>query len=510
MKMFKYISLQIIVLSLGSLSARAQQVTQPKSFDEFYKKDSVALTKGTFNIYRIDQQYFMEIPDQLLERDILITMSASKGTANYVSPESGTIYLRKSAKQKIEVYKNMVLTVSADTSDYCMMSAIEKSGLIPVYKSYSIVARGEKKHSSIIDITSELNGSTGLFDVQKFNGLNAPDPQRSKVLGCKMIDGGAVFQVKRVQTSSYTNGQSGEQEESVSSFVLDFVFQLLPEHDVKLKENHPTFGFNTIERQEYDSKKYRSFQRKYLQRWNLEASKADAKKQKAEKAVAPLHPIQIYVDPNTPAAFRHTVKNAVGAWAEVFEAAGWKDVFVFTDEPSLSYKKIVFDWRLAYNENGFDLVSDPVSGEILSARVHFMDASAVNEMYKYFVACGTLDERIRSNPADLELRKEILTRQLIYELGCILGLKKNTQVLSAYSPTQVRSKAWVSKNGFVPSIMGGVVFNYLAQLEDHLDMDDLISKIGIYDYEAIDYAYGDRSKGTSLKAAYYVPLSRAR
>lgn len=485
------------------LGVYAQQQTDPKPYEKFYKKDSVTLIQGAFNTYQIDSKYFLEIPESALERDILITISSVKGTTNYTSPASGTIYMKKGPKNRIEVFKNMVLTVLADSSDYCMMNAIEKSGLIPPFRSFPIVAYGPEKSSYIIELTSELNSARGLFDVHEYSMLGAPDMERSKVQGVRTVDGGVIFSVRRVQDNTYTNDQTGEEIETVASYLLEFVLQLIPEHDIALKKDHVAYGFNTVERQEYDSKKYRSFKRNYIQKWHLEASKADRKKQLAGKAVAPLRPIEIYIDPNTPEPFVEPVKLAIESWQKVFEAAGWKDVFSFTKDPSLTYKKIVLGWGLAYNSNGFDRVTDPVTGEILAVRAHFMDESALGKMQDYFVKCGLLDDRVQSDPTDMELRKLILTRLLTFELGEMLGLQANRQTLTAYSPKQVKSASWVSGHGFVPSIMGGVVFNYMAEPADQIPVSDLISKVGIYDFEAIDYAYGDRTAGPSLPSVNY-------
>jgi hypothetical protein len=60
---------------------------------------------------------------------------------------------------------------------------------------------------------------------------------------------------------------------------------------------------------------------------------------------------------------------------------------------------------------------------------------------------------------------------------------------SLYTIDQVRNRDFVRLNGHTPSIMDYARFNYVAQPEDGIPVEDLIPKIGAYDRFAIHWGY---------------------
>jgi len=58
-----------------------------------------------------------------------------------------------------------------------------------------------------------------------------------------------------------------------------------------------------------------------------------------------------------------------------------------------------------------------------------------------------------------------------------------------YPVDSVRSKTWVAKNGHTPTLMDYSRFNYVAQPEDGIALDDLIPKVGPYDKYAVMWGY---------------------
>lgn len=58
-----------------------------------------------------------------------------------------------------------------------------------------------------------------------------------------------------------------------------------------------------------------------------------------------------------------------------------------------------------------------------------------------------------------------------------------------YEQAKVRDKDWVHKMGHTPSIMDYSRFNYVAQPEDGIAVDDLIPGIGPYDIWATKWGY---------------------
>ena len=76
-----------------------------------------------------------------------------------------------------------------------------------------------------------------------------------------------------------------------------------------------------------------------------------------------------------------------------------------------------------------------------------------------------------------------------HEVGHTLGFQHNMKASSMYSVAQVRDPKWVRENGHTPTLMDYSRFNYVAQPEDKISVDDLIPKIGPYDKWATMWGY---------------------
>lgn len=500
MKRFVYLWVFMLLLC-GSLAA--QEKAKPMDYAQFSTQEGMEMNEGYFTVYRLGNSYYLEIPADGMGRDVLITTQVVKGYSAYVSESSGVIRFSQGREGRIHVTRNRAMDVSADTTDVRMMEALRKSGMVPVDYVYPVVAYGEDGQSVIIDITNELNGANGnLFNVSKNSSLNQPDPSRSGIDGFRMIDGGVVFSATRSQTNFQTTDmQTGAGQNFPYTYELEMVIQMLPEHEVTMKRNHPAFGFNTIGMLAYDTKKYVAQRTEYVQKWQLMAKD---QKQRGENE----YPICVYIDPIIPAPFVESVKRGLRQWEEAFAEAGWTNVFRVSSSPedaSLAYRTILVRWGAAFNGLYSSVVVNPENGEILCARINLMDASADEMLGTYFLQCGLLDERIRKDLHSLAVRQDVLTAQFASAFAELLGMKPNRAGYTAFSPEALRSEKQLDKQGTTTSITSDLRFNYIARPDDNISVANLFPKVSTYDKEAIAYAYGNREKGPSLKAAFYQP-----
>src|SRR5207237_10786397 len=76
-----------------------------------------------------------------------------------------------------------------------------------------------------------------------------------------------------------------------------------------------------------------------------------------------------------------------------------------------------------------------------------------------------------------------------HEVGHTLGFQHNFKASSMYPIDSVRSKTGLAKIGHSPSLMDYARFNYVAQPEDGIALDDLIPKVGPYDKFAVMWGY---------------------
>ena len=76
-----------------------------------------------------------------------------------------------------------------------------------------------------------------------------------------------------------------------------------------------------------------------------------------------------------------------------------------------------------------------------------------------------------------------------HEVGHTLGLRHNMGASSATPVEKLRDANWLSKNGHTSSIMDYARFNYVAQPEDNVPLENLMPRIGDYDKWAIQWGY---------------------
>jgi len=107
----------------------------------------------------------------------------------------------------------------------------------------------------------------------------------------------------------------------------------------------------------------------------------------------------------------------------------------------------------------------------------------------YFLQVGALDPRAQRLPLPDDLMGRLLEFVVAHEVGHTLGFQHNMKASSMYPQDKVRDPAWVRKMGHTPSIMDYSRFNYVAQPEDKIAVEDLVPGIGPYDVWATMWGY---------------------
>ncbi len=278
-----------------------------------------------------------------------------------------------------------------------------------------------------------------------------------------------------------------------ASVVVHYSMVKLPEKPMTPRFFDERVGYFTTSTVDYSREEHRAAHDRFIARWRLE------KKDPSSAVSDPVKPIVYYIDAATPVQWREWLKKGIESWQPAFQAAGFSNAIIAKmaptpeEDPDFSpedSRYSVVRWMPSTTENANGPhISDPRTGEILNADIMFYHNVMNLQRDWYFLQAGPLDPRAQKFPLPDELMGRLLQFVVAHEIGHTLGLEHNMKASSLYPQEKVRDKDWVHNMGHAPSIMDYSRFNYVAQPEDKIAVEDLIPRIGPYDTFAIRWGY---------------------
>jgi hypothetical protein len=265
----------------------------------------------------------------------------------------------------------------------------------------------------------------------------------------------------------------------------------LPENPMMPRLFDERVGFFSNQRVDFGRSDHRSATRRYITRYRLECSE-----RREGELCYPVKPIVYYVDPATPAWLKPFVRAGIVEWQSAFEAAGFKAGIVAADAPAdpdwspEDVRHTLIRWLPSTVENAVGPnVHDPRTGEILNGSVQMFHNIMNLQRAWYFTQVAPLDPRAQTLPFPDSLMGRLVHFVVTHEIGHTLGLQHDQLGSSLYPADSVRSRTWVARMGHSPSIMDYSRFNYVAQPEDSIPVQQLIPTVGPYDRYAIMWGY---------------------
>lgn len=487
--------------NINGLKPYAQVIT-PKAKSSF----------GFLTVHKVDNNYFFEIPDSMLNRDILIVnriskapTSRQKSRVGYPGDILGSKVIRFENKDNKRILVREYSYRERSENKDGMFQSVRNSNTQPIVANFGIetIKKDSLTRNYVINVSVFL---------QKENPLFSFDADSKEYIGLlNMVGEGTYIDTlkafpKNIEISTTVTYQSKKGMSNVGfletgspriplTYELNSSMVLLPEVPMKARLFDPRVGYFTVGYTDFDSNPQGIEYKKLITRWRLEP-KDEAVYLRGE-LVEPKKPIIIYIDPATPKKWVPYLIQGVNDWQVAFEKAGFKNAIYAleapTDDPSWSledarHSAIVYKPSDIPNASG-PHINDPRTGEILETHINWYHNVMSLLRDWYMIQAGTIDEAARKMQLDDELMGQLIRFVSSHEVGHTLGLRHNFGSSHTVPVEKLRDKVWVEANGHTPSIMDYARFNYVAQPEDGITRAGIFPRIGIYDKWSIEWGY---------------------
>jgi hypothetical protein len=495
--------------------------TGPKPYKDVIT-DKAKTDEGLFKVHKIEDKYFFEIPDTLLNREILVVNRISKAAAGmragffgYAGDQIGqnVVKFEKGPNNKIFL-RTISYAEYAKDSTSPMFWAVTNSNIQPIAAAFDVKAYGKDSSgtsssaSSVIEVTDYVNSdndvlffNSNLKSAVRIGGLQS---DKSYIVGIRSFP--INVEITTVKTYARTpaapvgfGGGGGAPSGGNLTVELNSSMVLLPKVPMQARYFDARIGYFTVGYTDFDANPQGVESVQLIKRWRLEPKDEDMEKYKRGELVDPKKQIIFYIDPATPKKWVPYLIEGVNDWNGAFEKAGFKNAIVAKvaptnkEDPEWSledarYSAIVYKPSDVANASG-PSISDPRSGEIMESHINWYH-NVMELLQNWYM--------IQASPSDTAARKMVFSDDLMgqlirfvssHEVGHTLGLRHNFGSSSTVPVENLRNKAWVDANGHTPSIMDYARFNYVAQPEDHVDENGLFPRIGDYDRWAIQWGY---------------------
>jgi hypothetical protein len=455
--------------------------------------------EGLFKVHTKDDSFLFEIPDSLLQREMLMVTRIAKtaGGIGFGGAKANTQVLRWEKKNKNILLRIVSHNVVADTI-LPVHEAVVNSNLEPILFSFPIKAFSKDSTATVIDATALFSKDVKPLGFPKSRRkryqITRMDKDRSYINSVNSYP--RNIEVRHVKTYAANKAPSNSAVGSITIEMSNSMV-LLPKVPMKRRYFDERVGWFARGQTDYGLEDQRSKTVMYLDRYRLEVKDEDIEKFKRGELVEPKKQIVYYVDRATPKEWVPYIIQGVNDWQVAFEAAGFKNAIVgkmaptAEEDPEYSpedvrYSVIRYLASPIPNANG-PHVSDPRSGEILESDINWYHNVMTLLHNWFFIQTAAINPDARGNNFKTETMGRLIRFVSSHELGHTLGLPHNMGSSVAYPVDSLRSASFTSKYGTAPSIMDYARFNYIAQPEDKGVA--LMPDIGIYDKYAIAWGY---------------------
>lgn len=445
---------------------------------------------GLFTTHRAGDTLFFEIPRNELNREMLLVgrFARASGGSSFGGDEFTKRVLRWEKQGNRILLRSITYELVAD-STLPVYQAVRQASYPPIIAAFNIEAYGPDS-SAVVNVTSlyttnvpEFVGARGSFD-----------DKRSFIERVSAFPENVEVEATQTFTPEHPpDSQRGLGPIPAQSILAHWSMIRLPARPMMPRLADRRVGYFEVRQVDFGTAQHRSVSRAYITRWRLEKKFPDS-------AVSePVKPIVYYIDPATPSQWVPWIRKGIEEWQPAFEAAGFRNAIIAKDPPTPEedpewspedVRYTMVRWLPSTTENADGPhVNDPRSGEILNGSLRLFHNVLNLVRNWYMVQVAPLDSRAQRLPLPDSLMGRLLQFVVAHEVGHTLGFPHNMKASSTYPADSVRSASWVRRMGHTPTLMDYARFNYVAQPEDRIALEDLVPRVGPYDVFATKWGY---------------------
>lgn len=448
---------------------------------------SKAITRsGLFRTHRVGDALYFEIPRRELSRDLLMVgrFARTSGTDTYSGDEFSQRVLRWERQGNRVLLRSVSYEITADST-------------LPIYKA--VVQASYPPIIAIFPVETYGPDSAAVIDVTRLYTTNVPefvsargslDERRSFIERVWAFPDN--IEVEATQTAT-PEGSARPDPATAISVLAHWSMVRLPENRMRPRLHDNRVGYFGVSQLDYGTNTPRAVSREFITRFRLE------RKDTTALLSEPVKPILFHIDFATPREWVPWIKRGVAEWDKAFEAAGFRNAIVAVEAPGVNVdpdwspediRNNVIRWVPATIENAMGPhVHDPRTGEIMNGSIRLYHNMLNLARNWYFTQVGALDPRARRWPFPDSLTGRLVQYVVAHEVGHTLGLRHNMKGSSLYPLDSLRSPTFVRRMGHTPTVMDYARFNYVAQPEDGIALEDLFPRVGPADLYTVMWGY---------------------
>lgn len=493
--------LACFVFALGFTQDKKEKKEKKKKTYEEVITSKAESSEGLFTVHLVDEKYYYEIPDSLLNREMLMVTRIAKTASGlgFGGGKQNTQVVRWEKKKK-QILLRIVSYENVAADSLPIHEAVKNSNFEPIIAAFPIVVKGKDslQPSEVIEVTKLFKDDVKTLGIsgryKKQFKISSVDGKRSYIESIRAFP--LNIEARHVKTYKSSEPPSNSSLQAFSVEINNSMI-LLPDTPMKRRYFDKRVGWFARSQVDYGLDAQKSKKVTYLDRWRLEVKPEDQAAFDQGVLVEPQKPIVYYIDPATPKKWVQYIKDGIEDWQIAFEAAGFKNAIIAKDAPTkeedpdwspedVRYSVVRYLASPIPNANG-PHVSDPRSGEILESDINWYHNVMTLLRNWYFVQTAAINPEAQA----VEFKDEIMGRLIRFvsshEVGHTLGLPHNMGSSVAYPVDSLRSASFTQKYGTAPSIMDYARFNYVAQPGD--EGVALMPNVGPYDKYSIRWGY---------------------